>query len=97
MNTNIYMALLQIRSTPISPRIQRWATLLFNRSARGLLPKLIRTPMLFDNNEKSHTAIVNRQPHINEDVDHCNVIPFLHVQSTVVVQCKVGGPWMHET
>ena len=36
------MALMQIGSTPISPVAPRSATLLFNRPARGLLPKFSR-------------------------------------------------------
>ena len=47
-NTDIYQALFQMRSTPLGPGLLSLTTLLFNRPARGLLPKFSRQPILSD-------------------------------------------------
>ena len=54
-NADIYMALLQNRSTPISPRSPSLAMLLFNRPKRGILPKFNRLLVLCNNNESQTT------------------------------------------
>ena len=69
INPAIYKALLQIRATLISPRLPNPATLLFNRPITGLLPKPSRPSKLTDNNENNHTALINRQPNVNDDID----------------------------
>ena len=61
-NADIYMSLLKIRLTPVNPKVPNPATLLFNRPARGLLPRLSRTPIIYDNNESNHDALKRRQP-----------------------------------
>ena len=66
-NTYIYMALLQIRSILISPWLPSLATSLFNRATKGMLSKLSRPPILFDNDEGNRTALTNRHPHANKD------------------------------
>ena len=71
---DISMALIWIKLIPISPRLQSLATLLFNRPARGILPKFSILPVLCDNNENNHIVLVNRQPHAYVDVD--KNIPF---------------------
>ena len=53
--------------------------------------------MLHDNDEDTHTALVNRQPHAYENVDTCKNIPFLHTGWTVVVQHENVGPWTYGT
>ena len=95
-NAGIYMALLQMRLTSISPGLPSQATLLFHRAARGILPKCSR-PSVLCNDENKHVALVNRQAHAYVDIDSCKNIPFLHTGSTVVVQHDDGGPWMHGT
>ena len=95
INTNIFVALLQIRSILISPRLQCLATLLFNRHTRGLLPKISRPPMFFDNDENNHTILINRQLNITEEIDTHKNIPFLSIGPIIVVQCKVRGSLTH--
>ena len=41
-NSDVYLALLQIEPTPIGPVLPTPAALMFNRSVRGLMPKLSR-------------------------------------------------------
>ena len=96
-NDNIYYALLQIHLTLISPRLPSPVTLLFNRPARGLLPKLNRPPISYDNDANSNMALVNKQPHAYVDVDTYADIPFLPTGSTVVVQGKDAEIWTHGT
>ena len=57
----IYMSLLHIRSTPVSPRLPIPATLLFNRLARGLLPRFSGPTIICDNDDINHAALTNSQ------------------------------------
>ena len=73
-NTDIYMALLQVRSTPVGPCLPSLAAQLFNKPARDLLPKFSRPPMLFDNDE-STAAPIKRQLNVGIDTDiHENIL-----------------------
>ena len=74
----------------LAPRLPNLAMFLFNRPTRDLLPKLSRVPVLFDNYENYNTALINRQPTVNEYIDTHENIPFLPVRSTVAVQHKDG-------
>ena len=56
-NTDVCLTLLQIRLTPLGPRLPCPATLLFNRPARSLLLKLNRPPVLFDKDEIHYGAL----------------------------------------
>ena len=87
------MALLQIALTLITPRLPSPATLLFNRPAKGILPKISITLVLFDSDKSDHSALVNKQVHANEDEDTNKNISFVPIESIVVVQCKETGPW----
>ena len=58
-NANIFMALMQIRSTPICPRLPCPATLLFNRLTRDILPKFNRHPVLCNNDESNLISVLN--------------------------------------
>ena len=87
------MALLQIKLTPISPRLPSLVMLLCNRPARGLLPKFNRLLTLHDNDEHNHMALVNRQSHAYVEVDTPKNIPFLPVGQTVAVQSKDAVIW----
>ena len=86
---------MQITSTAVGPSLPSLATLLFNRPARGVLPKFIRTPMIFDNDESNHAALIKRQSHVYTGTDTCEHILFLPTGSTVALQCKNGEHWMH--
>ena len=84
----MYMSLLQRGSTSISPTLPSAATLLFNTPTRDTVQRLGRPPILCDNDESNFTVLLNRQPHLNEDADTWNNIPFVHTESTVEVQLE---------
>ena len=46
--------------------------------------------MLFDSDKNDLTALINRQPNVNEDVDTRESVTILPVGSTVVVHHKDG-------
>ena len=79
-----YMSLVQIRS-PIRPGLPNPATLMFNRLARGILPKFSRPTILCNNDESNLTVLINRQPQLNENIDTCKNIPSESIESTLVV------------
>ena len=60
-NNDVFLGLLQIRSTSIGPGLPNSAALLFSRSLGGLLPKLSRPLILFDHDNDQYTAIIKRQ------------------------------------
>ena len=56
-NAEIHMSLLQIKSTLLSPGLLNLVMLLFNRLARGLLPRFSRPPIMCYNDVTNHTAL----------------------------------------
>ena len=58
MNADIHLTLLQIRSTPLGPRLLSVVKLVFNRPVGGQMAKLKRPSILFDNDETNHAALV---------------------------------------
>ena len=62
---------------------------------KWLTGKYSRPPILCDNDENNHTALLNRQPHAYEDVDVD--IPCPPTGSIAVVHHKDAGQWMHGT
>ena len=96
-NTDINMALLQIRSTMISPRFPRQPTLLFNRLTRSIPPQFNRQLVLYDNDESNPTVLIYRHPQSNEATYTHKNIPSLPTGSTAVVQQEDGQLWMHGT
>ena len=80
------MALLQIRSKQIIPRLLSMATLLFNRQTRGTLPRFNRQLVLCDNDKINLSVLVDRQTNSNEDIGTHKNIPFLPAGSMVAVQ-----------
>ena len=70
-NNNIYLALLEILSTPISPGLLSWAALLFGRPIRGLEPKLSRFLILFEHNDAHYFTFTQRQRNANKEKDTC--------------------------
>ena len=94
INASRYMFLLHIRSTPISPLLSSPAMLMFNRLARGLLPRFSTLSIQCDNDESHQTVLQDRHPQSKKETDtHVN-ISLLHAGSTVVVQFKDFGPWV---
>ena len=95
-NVDTYMSLLQIRSTPIIPKIPSLATILFNRLVKGLLPRISSPPIMFDNDESNHAAVKKEPSSLTQkETDTPVNISLLPAGSTVAVQDR--GPWMHET
>ena len=70
-NFDIYMSLLQIGSTLISPRLPSPVTLLFNGPSRGKLPRFSRPPIIYNNVEDNPAMPIQRQPHESKHVDIC--------------------------
>ena len=70
------MALLQIRSILVSPRLPHLAILPFHRSTRDILTKFNREPALYNNDESNHIAPLGRQPQASQDIDADKNIPF---------------------
>ena len=90
------MASLQIISTLLCPGLPRPITLLLNRAVRDLLPMFSRPSVLFYYVESNHTALIQRQPHANVNIDTDETFPLLATGSSVVVQ-KDEWPWTHGT
>ena len=65
-NTDIYMAVLQIRSTTTRPRLPSLTALLLIKFIRSLLPEFSTIPVLLDNGENNHAALINMQQHNNK-------------------------------
>ena len=70
------------------------ATLLSNRPAKVILPKLNIPPKMFNNNENNHTALTKSQPHADLDTDTHENIQFLLTVSNVAMQHEDGEPWI---
>ena len=88
------MAVLQIRSTLISPMLPNLAMLLFSWPIKGTLSKLCRTLVLSDN-ITPHCAL-NMQPQ-EVKMKILTKILFLPTQSTVVLQKEDGRPLTQRT
>ena len=61
------MALLHIRSMPISHALPSPAMFLLNRPSRGILLRFISPPTRCGNNESNHSTLISRQPQTNLD------------------------------
>ena len=85
------MSLLQIRSTLFSPRSPSLAMLLLNSPSRGTLPRFSRPLIMCNNDESNHTALVNGQSQINEDIDTHKNISFQPTESTVSMKMGEHG------
>ena len=93
----ICVSLLQVTSSPISPRLPSLPTFMFNRPTRDRLPRSNRWPILCDDDESSLTGLMIRQPQLNDDIDTHKNIPFIPTRSTVAVQKEGSRLWMHGT
>ena len=72
----------QMRLTPISPRVQSQATLLFNRLARVYT----KPPIICDKDETNHAILKCKQSQENKEAVINRIISLLLTKSTVVVQ-----------
>ena len=55
-NADVYMSLLQVRSTPVIPGLPSPAKFLFKRLANGLLLRFNKPPIMHHKNKSNHTA-----------------------------------------
>ena len=84
-----------MRSTPIDAVLPSPATLLFNRLIRALLCKMNRLPVIFNANDECYEALQTWQDkYINGSDTHKDSFSFL-MGSTLAIQCKDGGLWIH--
>ena len=93
--SDVHIALLQIRTTPIRQGLLSPATLLFNCQVRGIMPVMNRLPINTDNDEEHHKALVNRQCKNEQGKDTPKNFVSLPIGSTVAVQQEDWGPWTH--
>ena len=56
---DIYVAMLQIRTTPLGQGLPSPATLLFNHLVRGIMPVMDRQPINMDNDDENHKNLTN--------------------------------------
>ena len=76
---DIHIAILQIRSTPLGPRLPSLINLLFNCPKRGILP-IINRPPVNTNNDDEHYEELLKDKQTNNDKSHDtfrNYVPFL--------------------
>ena len=79
------IALLQIRSTPLGPGLPCPAMLLFNHPIRGIMPILSR-PLISTNNDDEHNeALVKRCTKKDKNHDTSRNYDFIPIGYTVVV------------
>ena len=100
--SDLLIALLQIRSTPQGPGLSCPATGLFNCPIRDIMP-IVNRPVINSNNSDQHKddqhyeAVVKRQTKDDKNHDTFRNYASFPLGSTVVVQCKDGGQWTHDT
>ena len=90
---DIYMALLQICTTPLGPGLPSLATLLFNRQVQGIMPVLDHKPIRQDYDDDHYGKLMDRQ-HKNDN-DTPPVFSYITIGSAVVVQQEDIRPWTH--
>ena len=95
-NEDIHVALLQIRVTPLEPRLPIPATLLFNYQIWIVMPIINRLPINSDNHDEHYEALVNRQAKNNIKYDTARNYDLFSIESTVAFQQGQWGtvdPW----
>ena len=95
-NCNVYLALLQIFSTLIGQELPSPVALMFNKPVRDLMPKLIRLPILFNNNDDHYAALIEGSKILRKK-DTSKSFPCLPEGSAVAVQRIDGGSWAYGT
>ena len=93
----MYLALLQLRSTPFGPGLPSMETLPFNRPVRGLLPNFSMQTILFDGDDSHYATLIKRRSSAAVEKDSHENIPLLSTESAVAVQSADGGPQVHNT
>ena len=68
-NKDTYLALLQIRSTPLRSGVPRHETLFFNHFIRGIIPVIKRASINANNDDDYCEALVERQENADTNND----------------------------
>ena len=76
-----------LRSPLISPTLPSLVTLLLNKLARGIPPRLSRPPTLCDNDESILTLFINRQFQLNKNTDTKNISLYNIISSQDKLTC----------
>ena len=84
--SDIYIALLQIRSTPLGQGLPSPCTLLFNCLVRGIMPIIDRLLINTNNDDEHHTVLVNKQYRNEQGIDTAKNLVSLPIGSPAVVQ-----------
>ena len=84
-NADSYLALLQIWSTPLGPRLPSPVMLLFNHPTRGIMPITIRSSINADNDDDHYKALVDRQIKAVKNYDTVGNYNSIPIGSTVLV------------
>ena len=84
--SDVHIALLQKRTTPLGQGLPSPATLLFNCPVRGIMPVMDRPPININKDYEHHKALVNRQYRNEQGKDTSKKFVSLPIESTVTVQ-----------
>ena len=87
--TDHYLALLQLRATPIDSKLHSLGELLQNRQLKTTLPAIIRPPA---NNESIRASLQSRQGYTNHDA-YAKELPHLLPKQHVWVQNTLTKQW----
>ena len=93
--SDVHIALLQIRITPLGQGLPSPTMLLFNYLVRGIMSVMNRLPVNIDNDEDHHKALVNRQYRNEQGKDTSKTFVYYPTGSTVVTQQEDRGLWTH--
>ena len=96
-NTDVNLALIQIRSMPVGPGLLSPATLLFNRPMRGLVPSTSRMLINIDYDEDNYHKLKAEQNEASKNNDTFNKYTLFPIGSTEAVQWEDGGLCTHGT
>ena len=81
-----HIALLQIRSTPLGPRLPSPTRLLFNHPIRGIMPSINRSLIGVSSDDEYYEALVKRQRRNDKNDDTSRNYALIPIGSTVDVQ-----------
>ena len=85
-NSDIHLALLQIRVRPLGPELPSPARLLFNHPTRGIMPIINRILLSMDDDDEYHEALVEKQTKNDKKYDSARNYSIISTRSTVAIQ-----------
>ena len=86
---------IQLRSTPLGQGLISPAALLFNCFIKGIMSILIRQQINTNSHNDHYESIVEIQSNTEKSYDTLRNYNSVPLESTVMVQRKDGGPWIH--